>query len=128
AVPLPQTLPRIEAARIPTNERAQPLTTTERQQATLAADCGEGRPDEPPEIHALSGTAAVVLVACGGGPYNFPYRALIASGTPGARRFAVARFDRSPPPAVLGTTALVYNPVWNEADASLGNDFRARSL
>jgi hypothetical protein len=73
------------------------LSPEERIAATKFADCAD--PGEPPgdvRVFALSTTRMLLLVPCGGsGAYNFNSAALIATGTPGSRSYAMAQFDEA---------------------------------
>ncbi|GEM_PF-224008 len=127
-LPAPAMVPL--AADGPPPEGPVTLNAQEQEAARALAQCG-GRTRNvlSIEAHALDRNHVLVLLPCDMGADNVSSIALVASGEPGARRFAVARFDLMPGASgEPGTPPLIVNAQWNPTRAALSSFARGRPL
>lgn len=121
----PPQAPTISAPAPVPEASAAPLTADEAERALAAAACPR-QSSSGTAVHALPAGASLVLVPCDGERYNSPFRALLGTGTTGARTFALASFDAPPPSDIGAARAMVYNPVWDAAEGVLIDDYKGR--
>lgn len=118
---------------------AEPLSDGERTSAGDVAGCPRVTGlAEVQDLVVLSPAATLVIIPCGVGNYNMSAGVLIATGPPGRRRFALAKFDYEPgvatrgsPPGGAGTAASpprVVNGGWDASSAELYSQRKGRSL
>ena len=128
AVRQPPAMPVIRHAVAPQGKGVS-LWQTERANAYAFARCTEEyNPTIEAEVHRLDIGRELVLVPCGAGAYNFSSVPLIASGQPGRRSFAFARFDYAPGWSESANRPTLVNASWDARTASLGSYAKGRGL
>lgn len=128
AVRKPPMLPIVRRAAVP-DGKAAALWREERGRAALLAGCKEdvdGKREA--ELHPLSGSQSLVLLPCGSGAYNLSTVPLIATGMPGRRIFAMARFDHSPGWTQDPSRPLLVNASWNAQGSELKSHAKGRGV
>ncbi len=108
--------------------KAVSLWRQELASAGRISGCTDEMEDRDVEIHPLGHERALVLVPCGAGAYNFSSVPLIATGAPGRRTFAFARFDYQPGWSENASEPMLVNAGWNEATAELSSYAKGRGL
>jgi Protein of unknown function (DUF1176) len=129
AVKSPAPLPIVRRAIVP-KDKGVALWRDEMTHAMALSKCDQEvlPPVTETEVHPLSSSQSLVLVACGAGAYNFNSVPLIAKGKPGRRTFAIAKFDF--PPGWQGDSGIpmLVNAGWVANASSLTSYAKGRGI
>lgn len=128
AVPAPPALPVVRALPL---TRSAPIAVGDARLKALRKQHGctideVGGPDSA-EVHALSASQSLILLACGSGAYNVTHIPFVATRRGRAVAVAPAAFDVKPDWWDNGLPALV-NADWDPATGLLGSYSKGRGL
>lgn len=130
SVPTARALPIVYRLPVPDKSAPGALWQEERSRALTLSGCSaEQSPAMEARVGRLSHKEELVLVPCGSGAYNFGSVALIATGQPGRRTFALARFDSAPEwGGGNGAPPELVNAAWDAETGTLSSREKGRGL